>query len=768
MTTYLGAYPGGNFDIGDSAYDKVGGGSLGDASNASYRERNNGTTAYTGAGRIDSGLTADANLRPPNYVRAIRARMTAWTVPGLNASILFGVLNGYASGATAIIQTTAAPTNTTPTVYTTAWLYSAAGQDLSSCNTQVPVNFRTGGIPIKNMGLYVRDYTVRQPGSTYNWGSPFSELTLDIVTSQPPTISGSLALGSFATSKPTLTWTYAQVDSLPQSRIYIEIAASTDPTYSNVLYRTGLDIASDYNGLSVPSGGSGIAASSGSHFVDSALPNGSYIWRIRVGTPWANGALTYTYDATGIGTWLRDNGTLWSILYSGTFTINTAGAEPKAPKLSLSWVAGREAVLISGQAPLNLLTENQSNGTESGSVGASDWTATSNCTLSSSTAQASQGTRSLALTSTAAAAMSARTPDAGKFPVVAGQTYAAILFARAATTSRVINLNVKWFQEDGTTSAGADLVGSLGGGDSNSAWTPLVVSGAAPAGAAWAQFYVGTDTSAVSEVHYFDRMGLIPWDTATWGSPASTDWSIGGLSNIRVRIRRRTSTADSAATEKVEWVRGASDENPLIPLAENAYRWSFYDQEIDRYVNASPTLYGGSDKVRYEVQLTAYSPTVFSDQVDSAGGYAGNQYDLATPTSNNTWVLKALEDQTLWVAVDPVNEAREWSEEEPLTVVYPLDQPEGLKSPVTITSGVRRPGGSMSLQVLGEASWETLKNVVDHQGLLLLQEPFEKSDSTGVQHWLRVNSRSWSETFMAGKKRRVVELGFVTVDGTVE
>lgn len=137
---------------------------------------------------------------------------------------------------------------------------------------------------------------------------------------------------------------------------------------------------------------------------------------------------------------------------------------------------------------------------ESGTTG---WVANSNCSISSSTLQAFDGTHSLALSSTGAGDMTASTPQGtGAFPVTSGVLYTVSTWVRAATAPRSVLLGVVWYDAGGgfiSTSVAAS------GADSTTAWTQLSGSLVPVTGAAFAALlpYVSA-TAGVAEVHYFD------------------------------------------------------------------------------------------------------------------------------------------------------------------------------------------------------------------------------------------------------------------------
>jgi hypothetical protein len=165
------------------------------------------------------------------------------------------------------------------------------------------------------------------------------------------------------------------------------------------------------------------------------------------------------------------------------------------------------------------------------------WTHQTNCTIAQSTAQALDGTHSMALTSTAAGLMCAQTTYA-PYSVVAGATYTAIASCRAAVAWETFCVGAQWF-----TAVGGFLGGVSGPSVNNttSGWTQAVVTAAAPATAALALVLVQVNsTGGASEVHYVDCCALYH------GGPYSA-WVPGG-SNLTATPNTVTCTINGTAS----------------------------------------------------------------------------------------------------------------------------------------------------------------------------------------------------------------------------
>lgn len=161
----------------------------------------------------------------------------------------------------------------------------------------------------------------------------------------------------------------------------------------------------------------------------------------------------------------------------------------------------------------NYLSANES-GIETDATG---WTADTNCAVAQSAAQASTGTNSLSLTSTAGGDMSAKLTTKIT-DVEVGKEYTALAKSRSAVSVRSANVDIKWYTSGDSlisTSSGATTA------NSTSAWTAHTVTATAPATAAKAEIILYVEsTGAGSEVHYFDDIG--------WRQDAGTTYIAGG------------------------------------------------------------------------------------------------------------------------------------------------------------------------------------------------------------------------------------------------
>lgn len=158
-------------------------------------------------------------------------------------------------------------------------------------------------------------------------------------------------------------------------------------------------------------------------------------------------------------------------------------------------------------------------------TGTGDWSVTSDCSIARTTAQALQGSASLAVThgsGLGSSLMSASVRASG------GLTYTAVISARAATTGRGVSLGLSFLDTDGVG------VGSFSDTDTDTSagWTSLSVTGVAPTGTARVRLTVSIVGPSAGEVHYLDAAGIL-YGTTTWVLPAPYSGKILPMKRVR-------------------------------------------------------------------------------------------------------------------------------------------------------------------------------------------------------------------------------------------
>lgn len=139
----------------------------------------------------------------------------------------------------------------------------------------------------------------------------------------------------------------------------------------------------------------------------------------------------------------------------------------------------------------------------------------------------SDGTPSLAVTSTAAGDV-AVTTGTGTVPAVPGAVYQGRLNVRAGTASSAVTAELRWYDATGTEIT-VDRVDGYTVGDGSWGWSNYVVSGIAPAGADWVALIADAPASAGGQTQYVSQPSLT---VSPGGSPAI----VGPLRTVGNRI----------------------------------------------------------------------------------------------------------------------------------------------------------------------------------------------------------------------------------------
>lgn len=346
------------------------------------------------------------------------------------------------------------------TVYTSwALVSSAAG----GASTQAAVDAAT---------LSVTEYKDGSNRSTFYEG--FVEL--DVI--DQPTVTVNAVPTD--TTKPTVSWVYADGDGDPQT--YYQVKIFDAATY-------GAGGFSPYTSTPVWTSGPVSADPSTASVV--------------VGASLANGGTYRAYVAVG-----HDGGdsTYWSLWAYAGWTVVVP--PPATPSLSAAFLPASNAVAISCQGHTNLLSADDSQATAT--VG--NWTGLTNIAATwpqRSTAYAAEGSASVELKAAAAGTMAVIVGAAGRVTVSVGGTYSVIADVRApaAGTARAVRVGIRWLTSAGATIS--DVYGAASN-DSTSAWTTYSYVAIAPAGAALAVPIVEVASAAINELHYVDKIALFP------------------------------------------------------------------------------------------------------------------------------------------------------------------------------------------------------------------------------------------------------------------
>jgi len=227
------------------------------------------------------------------------------------------------------------------------------------------------------------------------------------------------------------------------------------------------------------------------------------------------GELNRAAGTTGLGFSAACNALSGTTGLEGVGALNVlAGTTGKDLDGVLAYIVGRPGLGANAAARLvgvNLLTANQA----SIETDASGYGHLTNCAASKSSAKASSGASSLAMTATASDVAIAQTVSP-YCPVVPGVSYTGYGEFVAATTARICQVYVQWMD------SGSGFISnsmSTGYTDNTSAFGAATVTAKAPAGAAFASLVVVANSVVDGEVHYFDKGGIWAGYRTNWVAP---------------------------------------------------------------------------------------------------------------------------------------------------------------------------------------------------------------------------------------------------------
>jgi hypothetical protein len=327
------------------------------------------------------------------------------------------------------------------------------------------------------------------------------ELFIDVETAPRPTVTVTAPTGTVTdTSFPSVTWTPVFSDGSPQSAYEIKIfdattygGASFSPDTSTPIIGTGI-ITSTNNGQTLE-GDLANSTTYRAYVRVASLING-----VNYFSAWAYSEFTLSIDS------------------------------PATPTVSASFDTNIDAVTITIFGRTNAMSANQA----SLETDATGWEAVTNCSISRSTAQFSNGIASLALVSTSAGDMTAATTTATKFVVTANNKFSATAEFRANSTARSCSVGIIWLNAAG--SAIATVFGTAEN-NSSSGWNESNVVATAPALATHARVVVKIASAGSAETHYVDKIAFHAGDTPVW--------TRGGFSTFSFVVER---SSDAGST----------------------------------------------------------------------------------------------------------------------------------------------------------------------------------------------------------------------------
>lgn len=376
-----------------------------------------------------------------------------------------------------------------------------------------------------NVGLVLRveDKNTRPAslGLEYGYMARFLALFAEITTTSIPTLTVDAPSDPATdTLTPTVTWTYTDTDG--ESQTYYEVKVFSAAQY----------------------GATGFSADTSTPTVSSGATAGNVAaWTIS--SPLANNITYRAYVRVG-----KDNAgtTLWSAWAYKQFALAVTSS-PFAPLILQTWDStNQRAVLTVGPQPLNLLSAADANLEASiGSWG--DFVNNDSPTYPQRVnTVAKEGSWSLAQRANAAGpiTIAAGTFPVNLYPVTAGVTYVASMWARSAVNARAAQIKVIWYTSASVYISEMDSTAVTG---STSTWVPVRGVFVAPANAAYARVVsvFQATTNAAGEIHYTDRLSLTaaPQEAATVRTNlvtnpsfevGTTDWTAQGTGASIARV----------------------------------------------------------------------------------------------------------------------------------------------------------------------------------------------------------------------------------------
>jgi hypothetical protein len=357
-------------------------------------------------------------------------------------------------------------------------------------------------------------------------GAPWNQTLIDnLVAKFTDGATGSTVLPPDPTNRTTLFELFIDVETAPRPTLTVTAPTGTvtttsfpevvwSPVFSGVEKQNAYEIkifdAATYNAsgfspdTSTPLIGTGIVFDS----VDGQTLEGDL-------------ANNTTYRAFVRVASLVNGANFFSAFAFSEFSLNIDS--PATPTVSAFFNSNIDAVSITVFGRTNAMTANQA----SLETNATGWEAVTNCSISRSTSQFSNGIASLALLSAAAGDMTAATTAATKFAVTANNKFSATAEFRADTTPRLCSAGIIFLNAAGST---ISTVFGTAGNNSSSGWTKFDVVATAPALATHARVVVKIASAGSAETHYVDKIAFHAGDNPFW--------TRGGFENFTFVVER--------------------------------------------------------------------------------------------------------------------------------------------------------------------------------------------------------------------------------------
>ena len=214
--------------------------------------------------------------------------------------------------------------------------------------------------------------------------------------------------------------------------------------------------------------------------------------------------------------------------------------------------------------------------------------------------------------------------------------------------------------------------------------------------------------------------------------------------------------ATQRVTVTVTPVAGGGAASPIVSVERSADAGATW-APVRGATNMPGTL--GTPIVVYDYEAPRATALSYRAHVEATISTQQLVSDWATAAVSGTladadWNLKCPLDPSLNLLDAQINADPEWSQEEDAATFRPV----GRKYPVVVSMSMGGADGSMTITARTAAVWAALEALRDYQGTLFLESPY------GWQRYIRILSRSWTETGAAGAARRRLSCSYLEVE----
>lgn len=364
------------------------------------------------------------------------------------------------------------------------------------------------------------------------------ELSISVEINEQPAVTTPVVT-NFNASNPTVTWTYSDADGDLQTYYRIKIFDQATYTTGNFDPATSMAV---FDSWEVP--GADVTA-----VLNAQLQNGvTYKAYVKAAQTWVQtvgGSAPPPLGGQQSHIILQtENTQLWWSAWQASAPFTPVLIPPYTPVLTATQLIDDQQTraLLTVSSPVNLLSYDAS----SFEASLGGWTADTNMAAPTSvTVDASDGTHSMQMSSSAAGNMIAKSGfDALGGPKVGGgKQYTGLASFHAATVGRNVSVGFRWIDITGAA-IGADVFGStVADVTTGTVYTQASVTATAPGNAVQVILLARVAaTAGAAEVHRVDK--------ASVAAGASTTWTLGGMTSDptkfiiergeRVDVRRGT------------------------------------------------------------------------------------------------------------------------------------------------------------------------------------------------------------------------------------